>query len=130
MLQHVLPKGLRRARNHGFLHPNSKRLIALLRLLVFRQPPPAARALFGPRSERTARLIDQLELQLEELEADAGADAPQRTAPQPPAAQPATQRPKLVCRCCGEPMIILQRHIPPTLGEPPGAAARGEDLST
>ncbi len=30
ILQHVLPKGFRRARNFGFLHPNSKRLIALL----------------------------------------------------------------------------------------------------
>jgi transposase len=39
--------------------------------------PPAAsslkwirsdRARFGPRSERTARLLDQMELQLEELE--------------------------------------------------------------
>ena len=36
VLQHVLPKGFRRARNYGFLHPNSKRLIALLRLLVFK----------------------------------------------------------------------------------------------
>ena len=43
VLQHVLPKGFRRACNFGFLHPNSKRLIALLRLLVFKQPvsPPA-----------------------------------------------------------------------------------------
>jgi hypothetical protein len=38
VLQHVLPKGFRRSRNYGFLHPNSKRLIALLRLLVFKQP--------------------------------------------------------------------------------------------
>jgi hypothetical protein len=38
LLQHVLPKGFRRARNFGFLHPNSKRLIALLSLLVFKQP--------------------------------------------------------------------------------------------
>jgi hypothetical protein len=30
VLKHVLPKGFRRARNFGFLHPNSKRLIALL----------------------------------------------------------------------------------------------------
>jgi len=30
VLQHVLPKGFRRARNYGFLHPNCKRLIALL----------------------------------------------------------------------------------------------------
>jgi hypothetical protein len=36
VLQHVLPKGFRRARNFGFLHPNCKRLIALLhRLLRF-----------------------------------------------------------------------------------------------
>jgi hypothetical protein len=30
ILQHVLPKGFRRARNFGLLHPNSKRLIALI----------------------------------------------------------------------------------------------------
>ena len=29
VLQHVLPKGFRRARNFGFLHPNCKRLIAV-----------------------------------------------------------------------------------------------------
>ncbi len=34
VLQHVLPKGFRRARNFGFLHPNSKRLIVLLQYLV------------------------------------------------------------------------------------------------
>ena len=44
VLQHVLPKGFRRSRNYGFLHPNSKRLIALLQLLVFRQPVRAAQA--------------------------------------------------------------------------------------
>ncbi|MBK8919489.1 MAG: BrnT family toxin [Betaproteobacteria bacterium] len=27
MLQHVLPKGFRRARNYGFLQPNKKRLM-------------------------------------------------------------------------------------------------------
>ena len=46
LLQHVLPKGLQRARNFGFLHPNSKRLIALLRV-VFRmtntKPPQTMR---------------------------------------------------------------------------------------
>ncbi|MGP1682321.1 MAG: IS91 family transposase [Giesbergeria sp.] len=43
VLQHVLPKGFRRARNYGFLHPNSKRLITLLRWLVFKPvAPPAA----------------------------------------------------------------------------------------
>ena len=30
----MLPKGLRRARNFGFLHPNCKRLIALLHVVL------------------------------------------------------------------------------------------------
>jgi hypothetical protein len=34
VLQHVLPRGFRRARNFGFLHPNSKRSIALLHYRV------------------------------------------------------------------------------------------------
>jgi hypothetical protein len=34
ILQHVLPKGFRRARNFGFLHSNSKRLIAWLQYLL------------------------------------------------------------------------------------------------
>lgn len=34
MLRHVLPKGFRRTRNFGFLHPNSKRLIQLLQILL------------------------------------------------------------------------------------------------
>ena len=38
VLQHVLPKGFRRARHFGFLHPNSKRLIQLLHLLLKRVP--------------------------------------------------------------------------------------------
>lgn len=33
LLQHVLPKGFRRAREYGFLHPNSKSLIRLIQLL-------------------------------------------------------------------------------------------------
>jgi len=32
VLQHILPKGFRRARNFGFLHPNSKQLIQVLQL--------------------------------------------------------------------------------------------------
>ena len=38
VLQHVLPKGFRRARNFGFLHPNSKRLIRLLHYLLKLDP--------------------------------------------------------------------------------------------
>ena len=34
--QHVLPKGFRRARNYGLLHPNSKRLILLVQYLLNR----------------------------------------------------------------------------------------------
>ena len=34
VLQHVLPKGFRRARNFGFLHPNCKRLIAVLHVIL------------------------------------------------------------------------------------------------
>jgi hypothetical protein len=73
VLQHVLPPGLRRSRNHGFLHPNSTKLRSLLQLLVFR-----------------------------------------------PAVAAPTQRPGLVCRCCGAPMVIVQRRVRPIFGEPPG----------
>jgi len=38
LLQHVLPKGFRRTRNFGFLHPNSKRLIQLLHYLLKLDP--------------------------------------------------------------------------------------------
>lgn len=43
VLQHALPKGFRRARNYGFLHPGAKRLVALLRVLLRCRParPPA-----------------------------------------------------------------------------------------
>ena len=34
VLQHVLPKGFRRARQYGFLHPNSKRIIRLAQLVL------------------------------------------------------------------------------------------------
>jgi hypothetical protein len=42
VLQHVLPKGFRRSRNYGFLHANGKRLMALLKLLVFKLVPSIA----------------------------------------------------------------------------------------
>jgi len=42
VLQHVLPKGFRRARNFGFLHPNCKRLIALVQVLLKVVPGSAA----------------------------------------------------------------------------------------
>ena len=40
IVQHVLPKGFRRARNFGFLHPNCKRLITLLQVVLHFDPGP------------------------------------------------------------------------------------------
>jgi hypothetical protein len=48
ILQHVLPKGFRRARNFGFLHPNSKRLLAVMQY-VFGFDPKRLLALIKPR---------------------------------------------------------------------------------
>jgi len=48
ILQHVLPKGFRRARNFGFLHPNSKRLVALLQV-VLKVIPGASLTWMKPR---------------------------------------------------------------------------------
>lgn len=36
LLKHTLPKGFRRARNYGFLHHNSKRLIRILQVILLR----------------------------------------------------------------------------------------------
>ena len=43
LLQHILPKGFRRARNYGFLHPNSKlvKLVRWIKKVVV--PPPKPR---------------------------------------------------------------------------------------
>lgn len=49
VLQHVLPKGFRRARNFGILHANCKRLITLLHLLL-KFLPPRATAMLRKRS--------------------------------------------------------------------------------
>jgi hypothetical protein len=73
ILQHVLPKGFRRARNFGFLHPNSKRLIALLQVVLKVVP---------------------------------GAN-PKWLKPRPP----------FLCACCGAPMRVLRRRIPPQGGQ-------------
>ena len=52
ILQHVLPKGFRRARNFGFLHANCKRLIGLLHLLLKFDPGRFA----PPRKDRPPML--------------------------------------------------------------------------
>jgi len=54
VIQHVLPKGFRRARNFGFLHPNSKRLIQLLQRL-FNLDPNKALAWLRKRPQLTCR---------------------------------------------------------------------------
>jgi len=38
VLQHILPRGFRRARNYGFLHPNSKKIIKIIQW-IFRLNP-------------------------------------------------------------------------------------------
>jgi hypothetical protein len=48
VLQHVLPRRFRRTRNFGFLHPNSKRLIALVHGLL-KVDLASAKSLFKPR---------------------------------------------------------------------------------
>ena len=45
----MLPKGFRRARNFGFLHPNCKRLIALVHLLL-KFSPAASVPYLRPRA--------------------------------------------------------------------------------
>ena len=50
LMQHVLPRGFRRARNFGFLHPNSKRLIALLQLVFKVIPTTSLTAWVKPRA--------------------------------------------------------------------------------
>ncbi len=54
ILQHVLPKGFRRTRNFGFLHPDSKRLIALLQYLLGLNPN-RAQAWFRKRPQFKCR---------------------------------------------------------------------------
>jgi len=52
IVQHVLPKGFRRARNYGFLHANCKRLVGLLHLLLKFDP----NRFKPPRKERPPML--------------------------------------------------------------------------
>ena len=75
LLQHVLPRGFRRARNFGFLHPNSKHLIALLQVV--------------------------LKVVL----------APVQTWSKP--------RAPWLCACCGAPMQIVRRRLPPVAKDRP-----------
>src|SRR5699024_1424852 len=52
VLRHVLPRRFRRTRNFGFLHPNSKRLIHLVHLLL-KVNLATASAYFKPRPTLT-----------------------------------------------------------------------------
>jgi len=83
VLQHVLPKGFRRSRNFGLLHPNC----------------------------RHRRRLDLLRLKLMRPQAPSGATGQSASGSAP--TQGLGQRPKLQCRCCGAEMVIVQRRIPP-----------------
>ena len=103
VLQHVLPKGLRRSRNFGVAHPNCKhrQRLTLLRMGL----KPSAMAPGTPGTQPSAQ----------------------------PSTQPAlSERPKLKCQCCGAVMVIVRRRIAPLAtragpASPPSAApARAE----
>jgi transposase len=102
---------------------NGDALIAALKLEIEK----LRRALYGTRSERKARLLEQLELQLEELEATATEDqlaAEQVAAPAKPAETTGRRRPArkpfpehlprerviveapTTCACCGSARIV------------------------
>ena len=51
VLKHTLPKGFRRARNYGFLHHNSKRLIVLIQLILMRH------GILGPEKKSKRAVI-------------------------------------------------------------------------
>jgi hypothetical protein len=79
VLQHVLPKGFRRARNFGFLHPNSKRAIALLQRLfgldvkkaldrLPKRPPLRCRCCGGVMTIVQTRILPRLPKPLPEIE--------------------------------------------------------------
>jgi hypothetical protein len=77
---------------------NAEALITHLRLTVEK----LKRDLFGPRNERKARLIEQMELALEELEAAAGEESsrqqqPIRCAPSPAGSRRGS-RSRRICR--------------------------------
>ena len=71
VLQHILPKGFRRARNYGFLHPNSKQLIQVLHYLLkfdpkkllakIKQRPQLTCACCGAKMEISRTLIPVVE---------------------------------------------------------------------
>ena len=101
VLQHVLPKGFRRSRNFGLLHPNCKQRQRLALLRMGRRPGAMVP---GP--------------------------AGMQPSAQPSTQPPLSERPKLQCLCCGAAMVIVRRRIAPQVSkggaaEPPGAAREG-----
>jgi len=104
VLQQVLPRGLRRSRNFGLLHPNCKHRQRLAQLRLTCSAPAA-----------TVRRA---------------AGAPSSAAALPVTPPTLSARPKLQCRCCGSAMQIVRQRIaaPPSHGSPagpPGAVREG-----
>ncbi len=96
VLQHVLPKGQRRARNFGFLHPNSAAAVQLLQLQHLRGR--AAQAVAQSTAAATSAAVS----------ASASASASVRPA----------------WRCvCGQPMRVLCRRMPPAPQDRDGGQA-------
>lgn len=59
VLQHVLPKGFRRARCYGLLHPNCRRGMALARTMALRRRPSLPAAASSPAEVQRPRLVCQ-----------------------------------------------------------------------
>ena len=101
VLQHVLPKGFRRSRNFGLVHPNCRhrQRLTLLRM--------------GLRHNATTPCTPGMPPTV-----------------QPSAQPPLSERPKLQCRCCGSEMVIVRRRIAPQASKdvaagPPRAVPEG-----
>lgn len=59
VLQHVLPKGFRRARCYGLLHPNCRRGVALARTMALKRRPCVPAAAPSPAEIQRPRLVCQ-----------------------------------------------------------------------
>ncbi|MBI9071396.1 MAG: transposase [Melioribacteraceae bacterium] len=60
VLQHVLPRGFRRSRNYGFLHPNSKKLLKILQWMFRLKIEPLNSTEIKPRPKMICKCCGAL----------------------------------------------------------------------
>lgn len=96
LLQHVLPRGLQRARNFGFLHHNSRRTLRLLQLTqglpaaLPPPPPPPTRPVWRCACGQPMRILRRRMGPEETAAATAATVAPRTVRPDKPEPAPAT----------------------------------------